>query len=117
MRFRKYVVFLICATGFAVSLEVMAGAVTANVTHIYSGPGFGTKVFIAVDKAVVNGPGCSTNSLYAFSLDSAAPGANTWISMLTVAYTTGKSVDLIGANECTPWVNIEDLRYLRLNPS
>lgn len=93
-----------------------AGTVTSKVTHVFSGPGFGSKVFIGLESPVQNKPECSNNSTYSFSIDSSKAGADVWISMLMVAYSTGKSMYFEGTNTCSLWNSIEDLNYLRLNP-
>lgn len=107
----KIFLLLISLTGC-----VNAGTVTGKITHIFSGPGFGSKVFIAIDTIVTNKPSCQANTLYAFSLDSETVGSDIWLSMLLTAYSTGKTVYLEGSNQCNLWSNIEDLKYIRLNP-
>jgi len=109
----QYILFL---SLISTALTTSAGSAVGKITHILSGPEFGTKVFIAIDTAVTNKPSCAVNNLYSFGLDSAEPGANMWLSMATVAYTSGKTISIsgFGENKCTHWVNIEDLKSIRL---
>ena len=93
-----------------------AGTTIGKVTHIFSGPYFGTKVFIALDSPINDKAACSTNSLYTFGFDSSDPGASTWMSMLSIAYTAEKTVYVegYGGTNCSHWSNIEDLKTIRL---
>jgi len=113
MKFYKLVVLVILTT---ISSLSFAGKANGKITHVFSGPGFGTKVFIAIDVDVTDKPECLVNTFYSFSIDSEAIGADTWLSMILMAYSTGKSVYVEGTNHCNLYSSIEDLKYIRLNP-
>ena len=110
------IVFLVIAILCFVVSPAYAGKVTGKITHVFSGPGFGTKVFFAMDTEVSEKPACQINTLYSFALDSQAPGADAWLSMVYIAYSSGKSVYVEGNGECNHWSSIEDMTYFRLNP-
>lgn len=99
---------LLFASHFAV-----AGTVTAKVDTLLAGPDYGTRLFVGI-AGVLSKPACSTNSNFSFVIDTAAPGAKVWVAMLHIAYATGKSVYVQGANTCALWSNTEDVQYLWL---
>lgn len=98
------------------SFSLATGVVTGRVTHIHGGPAVGTKISIAIDYPVTSKAPCATNEIYSFAIDSAAPGADVWLSMLMISYTTEKRIYLSGNNQCTHIYNVEDAFYIQLVP-
>jgi len=115
LRRKYYQFFYVVILAFSLPGYSYAGEATAKITYLFSGPGFGTRLFIGIDAPVNSKPACSISS-YSFSVDTSEPGAEVWVSMLMTAYSTGKPIRLEGKNSCNLWGSIEDLNYLRLNP-
>ena len=107
-------VFIVSLSFILVPSIAKAGDFTGTISDILSGPSMGTNLIIAVNGQVNNKIGCNTNSYWDFSINTQAVGANTWVSLILTAFSTGKQVVITGTGACGNWHNIEDLSDIRI---
>ena len=106
---------LVLLIGFSVSVNyVMAGgSATTKIKSLHAGPTYNSeKIFIEVEDAVSNKPGCSTDPRWDFVLKSDSPGGKSTLSLLTLAYARNQTLLIVGSGNCVNWADIEDLDYI-----
>ena len=97
-----------------VPLISLASEFTGKISDISSGSSLGTILIIAVNGSVTNKESCNDNSYWDYSINTQDPGANTWVSMILLAFSAGKVVVLRGAGTCNNYARIEDLSNIRV---
>jgi len=96
------------------SATSMAGETAGKITNILTGPGHGTKLFITMDSTILSKPACATNPGYNFVLDTTAPGADAWITMLTLAYASDERVWFKGTGKCDLHGSVETFQNIKM---
>jgi hypothetical protein len=61
-------------------------------------------------------PSCGSANANEFSFNSASTGGQAMLSGLLTAYSTQKTVTIVGAGTCTAAVNTEDVTYVSVGP-
>lgn len=96
------------------SLQAKAGSAFGIIDKLELGPAYGSKVFISIKGDVAGQPACHSNTAYHFAFDIAEPGGEGLLSAALAAKASRQQVRVSGYAQCTRVVNVEDLRWLRL---
>ncbi|RYV04075.1 hypothetical protein SOPP22_01345 [Shewanella sp. OPT22] len=83
-----------------------------KITRILVGPSYGTKVFLTISTKPTATPDCQINTGYNYVFDGSTETGKMMLSIALTAYTANKEVWLGGANKCSLFGNVEDLKHI-----
>lgn len=106
---------LLLLAGLSIPFSVYAGDFTGTISDISSGQNLDTNLIIAVNGQVNNKEACNNNNYWDFSINTEDPGASTTVSLILLAFASGKEVVIAGTGSCANWSNIEDISNFRVS--
>lgn len=109
---KKLIVLLIMLTTNSVCLANNVS--NAKIKKIMMDQNYSTKVYIVLDKSQASLIACHSNSSWQYVVDTGTEFGKQLYSILMILYTTGKSANFIGKNNCDVYFSIESLRRIEL---